>query len=94
MTSTCRYCGSRSSGREPIEVCVCGRSGAWSSEYEPDLIPSRNRDRPAWLLALRWIRYNLFPVNVPIELRAICKAIRKRNGGRLPASLLDIERMR
>ena len=78
MQSRCRYCGTASSFSGTLEICVCGRSGSWSSEYEPELIPSRNRDRPTWLLVLRWIRYNLFPVGIEIERAAIEKRRKRR----------------
>jgi hypothetical protein len=50
----CRYCGN-AERVEPIDVCICGRSGSWEGRYSVNLIPCSEAEMNDNAF-LKWLR--------------------------------------
>lgn len=71
---SCLYCGS-TKRFEPVNVCICGRSGSWGPPYKPEIIECHAQfDTPDWLRTIRRAWYAANPVNGPIIAKAIALA--------------------
>lgn len=71
----CRYCGFRGA-IDPINICICGRSGSWDKRYQPNLLDCSVEELgpPLFLKFLRQRYYQRYPANAAIIEDALKRA--------------------